>query len=251
MLDWIRRIRKVSQTLSLPSRDTSAGRSQGQLNASKVIPATEVFLSNLLQTHLLVADLLDEDSSPAPKKEWAQRETELAAHYRHRADELKESLVKLGSSQMELQQQARDRLDELMLRTEGATWYEDLIRIHLVFGLVEDFYLRIAKGLTPARRLKIEAMLSDNSLMDFCHSALADAIAENPKLADDLALFGRAVIADALLEVRDSLDFSKLIPEPPADSAELTREQFRIIEPLTTELIAAHTMRMDALGLTA
>ena len=251
MLDWIRRIRKVSQTLSLPSRDTSAGRSQSQLNASKVIPATEVFLANLLQTHLVMADLLADDASPAPKKEWAERESQLAQHYRGRAEEIRESLIKLGSSQMDLQQQARDRLDELVLRTEGANWYEDLIRIHLVFGLLEDFYLRIAKGLSPARRLKVEAMLSDNSLMDFCNEALADAMEENPGLADDLALFGRAIIADSLLEVRDALDFSRVIAQPAADPTDSTREQFGVIEPLTTELISAHTMRMDALGLTA
>ena len=100
MLDWIRRIRKVSQTLSLPSRDTSAGRSQGQLNASKVIPATEVFLSQLIQTNLLVADLLADDADPAPRPEWGKREAEIAKLYRNRATELGELLVKLGSSFM-------------------------------------------------------------------------------------------------------------------------------------------------------
>lgn len=251
MLDWIRRIRKVSQTLSLPSRDTSAGRSQGQLNASKVIPATELFLASLAQTHLIIADLLEDDSLPAPKKEWGEREIELASQYRSRAAELNEMVVKLGSSMMEQQQQIRDRLDDLVLRTEGNGWPEDLMRIYIVFGLLEDSYLRIAKGLSPARRLKVEAMLSDNSLLDFCKSALAESIADRSELADELALFGRAVVADALLEVRDMLDFSKLITNPPADQADLTREQFKIIEPLTTELISGHTMRMDALGLTA
>ena len=251
MLDWIRRIRKVTQTLSLPSRDTSAGRSQGQLNASKVIPATEVFLANLLQTQLLIADLLEDDATPAPKKEWADGESKLADSYRARSVELKELLLKQGSTHIELQQQVRDRLDELVQRTEGNNWFEDLLRTYLVFGLLEDSYLRIAKGLSPARRLRVEAMLSDNSLLDFCQDVLTAAIAENSGLADELALFGRAIIADALLEVRDSLDFSKLIENPPADQAELTREQFRIIEPLTTELISAHTLRMDSLGLTA
>jgi len=251
MLDWIRRIRKVTQTLSLPSRDNSAGRSQGQLNASKVIPATEVFFANLIQTQLLVADLLEDDATPAPKAEWAQSQSKLALHYRARAGELKDLLIKQGSTHIELQQQARDRLDELVVRTEGQNWYEDLIRIYLVFGLLEDAYLRISKGLSPARRLRVEAMLSDNQMLDFCQASLKEAIAENPGLADELALFGRAIIADALLELRDALDFSRLIDNPPAEQAELTREQFRIIEPLTSELIGAHTLRMDSLGLTA
>jgi hypothetical protein len=94
-------------------------------------------------------------------------------------------------------------------------------------------------------------MLSDNSLADFCQEALAGAISNLPQLTNDLALFGRAIVADALLELRDMSSFTDLMRDKPADAVELTREQFKILEPLTTELIAAHTLRMDALGLTA
>lgn len=152
---------------------------------------------------------------------------------------------------MELQQQIRDRLDGLVLRTEGKGWPENILRIFIVFTLLEDSYIRIARGLTPARRLKVEAMLSDNSLADFCHDALTAAINNLPQLTNDLALFGRAIVADALLEVRDMSSFADLMRDKPADPVELTREQFKILEPLTSELVAAHTLRMDSLGLTA
>ena len=152
---------------------------------------------------------------------------------------------------MELQQKIRDRLDVLIERTEGKGWPEDIMRIFIVFTLLEDAYIRIAKGLTPARRLRVEAMLSDNSLADFCQEALASAINNLPQLTHDLALFGRAIVADALLEVRDVSSFAELLRDQPSDLVELTREQFKILEPLTTELVAAHTLRMDSLGLTA
>jgi hypothetical protein len=94
-------------------------------------------------------------------------------------------------------------------------------------------------------------MLSDNSLNDFCQQALSDAISNLPQLSNDLALFGRAIVADALLEVRDSVSFDDVLRNPPANQVDLTREQFKILEPITSELVANHTLRMDSLGLTA
>lgn len=249
MLDWIRRIRKISQTLSLPSRDSSS-RSQAQLNPAKLIPATEVFLSQLIQHHLLIAELLTDDAPKAPEP-IRKKQLAVATRYEARAKDLQELLIKLGASYMELQQQIRDRLDGLIARTEGKGWPEDIMRIFIVFTLLEDAYIRIARGLTPARRLKVEAMLSDNSLADFCQEALSAAINNLPQLTNDLALFGRAVVADALLEVRDMSSFAELVRELPKDPVELTREQFKILEPLTSELVSAHTLRMDSLGLTA
>ena len=249
MLDWIRRIRKISQTLSLPSRDSSS-RSQAQLNPAKLIPATEVFLSQLIQHHLLVAELLIDDAAGAPEP-IRKKQLAVAARYEGRAKDLQELLIKLGASYMELQQQIRDRLDVLIARTEGKGWPEDIMRIFIVFTLLEDAYIRIARGLTPARRLKVEAMLSDNSLAAFCQAALRAAIDNLPQLTQDLALFGRAIVADALLEVRDMSSFAELMRDIPTDQVELTREQFKVLDPLTSELVAAHTLRMDSLGLTA
>lgn len=249
MFDWIRRLRKISQTLSLPSRD-SQSRSQSQLNPARLIPATEVFLSQLIQHHLLVSQLLADDASGAPEQ-WAKKQRALSEKYAERAKEIQDLLIKLGSSYMDLQQSIRDRLDTLVHRTEGKGWPEDIMRIFIVFSLLEDNYLRISKGLTPARRIRIEAMLSDNSLNDFCQNALLDAIANLPQLSNDLALFGRAIVADALLEVRDSVSFEDVMRNPPTNPVDLTREQFKILEPITSELVANHTLRMDSLGLTA
>jgi hypothetical protein len=58
-------------------------------------------------------------------------------------------------------------------------------------------------------------------------------------------------VADALLEVRNSVSLAEVLPNPPADPVELARAQFKAIEPFVSELIAAHTVRMDELGLTA
>jgi hypothetical protein len=60
------------------------------------------------------------------------------------------------------------------------------------------------------------------------------------------------VVADCLLEIRNLVDFDKVLPAANyQDETERTRAQFKTLEPYTSELIAAHTVRMDQLGLTA
>ena len=82
--------------------------------------------------------------------------------------------------------------------------------------------------------------------------SLFGAIAQDPKLGHKLALFGRMVVADCLLEIRNSISFEKVLPEGSYKTdTERTRAQFKALEPYTSELIAAHTVRMDQLGLTA
>jgi hypothetical protein len=69
---------------------------------------------------------------------------------------------------------------------------------------------------------------------------LRAAIAADPALADRLALWGRSRVGDTLLIARSALRAS----ERPDRAGQQ-------VEPVFTELIADHTRRMDALGLTA
>ncbi len=252
MLEWFRRIRKVSQKLSLPSRESGSGRSQIQLNHSKLTPSADVYLSQLSQVQLAIAHLMQDDSIRAPKAEIRERQLAISRSYKSRSSETEDMIVRTGENVMDLQSEIRDRLDLLIQRTEGEGWHEDLMRIHIVFGILEDSLRRVAKGLSPAKRIRVEAMLIDSSLEKFCELELKSAIATNPEISGRLAMFGRMVVADALLEVRDSIDLSKVMPQDASvDSSALAREQFKILEPFTSELISEHTVRMDRLGLTA
>jgi LPS sulfotransferase NodH len=69
---------------------------------------------------------------------------------------------------------------------------------------------------------------------------LLAAIDANPRLAARLAMWGRRLVGDTMLVARSALK----------TSANHDSDEARI-EPVFTELIAAHTRRMDALGLTA
>jgi len=87
--------------------------------------------------------------------------------------------------------------------------------------------------------------------------ALLESMQQDPTLASRLALWGRRVMGDVLLELRAAFDNRKLAGV--TRTAQLTLEQEREVnlaaysklEPLVSELIAAHSVRMDAIGLTA
>lgn len=245
-------MRKVSQKLALPSRDATSGRSQIQLNASKLTPSPEIYIATLAELKNVISDLLEQDATKAPTPEQANAQQKLAATYHDRARQLEAMLIKLGDAQMELRADVRERLDQLVIRTEGADWHEDLMRIYVVFGILQDAASRISKGLPPAKRIKVEQLFGAGDLGKFCKEELARSIAAEPILGPRLAMFGRMIVADALLEIRDSVEFSKILPNPVAtEKVALAREQFKVLEPFTSELIAQHTLRMDSLGLTA
>jgi len=252
VLDWLRRIRKVSQKLTLPSRDATAGRSQIQLNPAKLTPSPEIYLSSLSQLHLVISDLLQQDSLKAPLASQSEAQSVLAGAYRDRSKQLDALLIRLGASQMALQSDIRERLEQLVMRTEGADWHEDLMRIYVVFGILQDGSFRVSKGLPAAKKLKVDQLLDSKQLEKFCHRELTAGISSDPSLGPRLAMFGRMIVADALLEIRDSVDLSKILLNPIDDDVvALAREQFKVLEPFTSELIAQHTVRMDLLGLTA
>ena len=195
---------------------------------------------------------MQDDSLNAPTPEIRERQIEIAKKYKERTEDIEAMILKGGASEMDLQAEIRDRLDLLIQRTEGLGWHEDLMRVYIVFGILEDSLQQVSKGLSPARRIKIETLMLDNSLQNFCQDELEKAIAENPEITGRLAMFGRMVVADALLEVRDSVNLDEVLPDSlPADLTELAREQFKALEPFTSDLISEHTLRMDRLGLTA
>jgi hypothetical protein len=82
-------------------------------------------------------------------------------------------------------------------------------------------------------------------------------MAIDPTLSSRLALWGRRLMGDVLLELRAAFDNRKLAGVAKNKKLSLEEERevnlasYSKVEPLISELIGAHTMRMDALGLTA
>jgi len=132
---------------------------------------------------------------------------------------------------------ATDRLGQA---TAGADQYELMLGIHVTSGMLDDYFARLAEGLPADLRTRVRSILAAGGIGEVLDAELRAAIESQPGLADRLALWGRSIVGDTLLIARSALRGS----EP----AERAGDR---VEPVFTELIAEHTRRMDALGLTA
>jgi tRNA-(MS[2]IO[6]A)-hydroxylase (MiaE)-like len=251
VLDWFRRIRKVSRKLTLPSRDASSGRSQVQLNPQKLTPSAEIYLGQLSYLSLVTAQILENDSVLAPSTSYRQKQLKVAEVYRERHRELTSMLSKLGKDAVDIEDRFGPRIDELFERTAGVGWHESLMRLHIALGILEHSAKSVGKGLTSATRNKVEDLLKNDLLAQYCSTALKSELQKRPEIAGRLAMYGRSLVADVLLEVRNSVSLEKVLTESPADKIEKSRAEFKVLEPYVSELIASHTVRMDELGLTA
>lgn len=222
------------------------GRSQVQLNPSKLTPSPEIYLGQLSYLTLRASEILAQDANFAPSKELSAKQLKLSKLYKERHQSLAHLLSTFGGAVDQEDRHSR-RIDDMIRYTQGVGWHESTIRFYLLWGIVEQSARAVAKGLPTSVRSKAITALGPE-LEQFCESALLDEIKRRSDLAPVLAMYGRSVVADALLEVKNSVDVSKIVD---ASIEDKNVASFRAIEPFISELIAAHTARMDRLGLTA
>ncbi|MGL4340779.1 MAG: ferritin-like fold-containing protein [Rhodoglobus sp.] len=131
-------------------------------------------------------------------------------------------------------------VDDFERDTRGADWFEIVLSCYLTAGFLDDFFARLALGLPSEAAQRNAAIFTSESGEALLVTVLQAAIDDNPRLAARLAMWGRRLVGDTMLLARSALRYSD---DHMSDEAR--------IEPVFTELIAAHTRRMDALGLAA
>ena len=133
-----------------------------------------------------------------------------------------------------------EAIDGFQAITIGRDWQETLLGIYVTDGLLSDFFMRLAQGLPGDVGTRAATMLGTQTGTDQLAGILAQEIADDATLGSRLAMWGRRLVGDTLLVARSAL---KLSGNHRSDESR--------IDPVFTEIIGAHTRRMDALGLTA
>lgn len=130
-----------------------------------------------------------------------------------------------------------DRFKEL---TRGNDWLETLVSVYITGGFLDDFFQRLVGGLPKALAARVQALIEPDREAAIIVEQLQQSIETDPRVASRLALFGRRLLGDAILLARNAI----------AGSGDKVHDEARM-EPVFTDLIAAHSRRMDALGFTA
>lgn len=126
---------------------------------------------------------------------------------------------------------------------DGADWYEQVLALHVASGLLVDFFVAIAPGLPADDRDAMLRALRNETPHPLLVGLLQQAIEATPRLSDRLAVWGRRIVGDALLQMY-------LAVNGPDDAGRAVPSQPRL-EPAFNDIVASHTRRMDELGLTA
>lgn len=138
-------------------------------------------------------------------------------------------------------------VDAFHERTRPGDWYESLMKAYVIDGFSGDFYRALADRLDPRTRDLISAIDSGDGAAHL-HRRLKEALADDPRLASRLALWGRRLVGEALTQAqRVGIERQYLAGLLFADEADHTQQTTAMFSQLTRN----HSRRMSALGLTA
>jgi hypothetical protein len=221
-------------------------RSDPQANVNRVdlgelTPGLLPYLGQAAYLQLTIFETLGRAIATAPSTEAKEAVSRVAALSLTKHHALVAEIERKGETAGVVMEPYRDRIDAYGSILTGRYWQETLVASYLTAGLLDDFFVRLASGLPGETTARITKLFAQDSGSDILVDLLRTEIDANPHLASRLAMWGRRLVGDTLLIARSALAL-------PVESAKAEEER---LEPIFTELIAAHTRRMDALGLTA
>lgn len=220
-------------------------RSEDAATATKVTlaeltPDRDRFLGQAAYLQLTLFENLSALVADAPTIEAKEALSRAVAISLDRYQQLTKEIRRTGGEPSAVMGPYTAGIDFFQSVTKGANWHEGLVTSHITAGILDDFFALLAVGLPGAEAARVTEIYAAASHESLVAEQIRLGIAADPQLSSRLAMWGRRLVGDTMLVARSAL----------APSAASSPDDERI-EPVFTELIAAHTRRMDALGLTA
>jgi catechol 2,3-dioxygenase-like lactoylglutathione lyase family enzyme len=188
---------------------------------------------------------LAEDAKLAPSLEDKLVLATFASQQIGKVASLRTRLEELGADPFAAMESFRDGFEAFHAHTAPSDWWEGLVKAYVGDGLANDFYREIAAFLDPDTRDLVLTSLEDTGHAGFVVERVRAGIAEDPRLAGRLALWGRRLVGEAISQTqhvladRDSL--TRLLVAGTGDLSGVGA----LIERITDK----HAERMRALGL--
>ena len=239
MLSFFRRRRRPRPRVAPTITPRSDAVAVARVELADLTPPEEAYLGRVGYLLLVLFENLSRAVAVAPTTAAKTRLSRAAAELLTSHEVVVAELERLGIDPVGAMDPHRAELDDYQRRTQGADWHEILVTCYLTAGFLTDFFEGLAAGLPAGLSERVSAALDVDRGEALLVEELRDAIDGNPRLASRLAMWGRRLVGDTMLVARSSLAVGR---EAPGEDR---------IEPVFNELIAAHTRRMDALGLTA
>ena len=238
MVKWFSRTGKRVEVPRLRPRSESTPATKVDL--AELTPDLLTFLGKAAYLQLTIFENLGRAMAIAPTTELKEVLSRVAALSLAKHHGLTAEIRRHGEEPGAVMQPFTVAIDDYQHNTQGGDWFEELLACHITAGFLDDFFVNLAAGLPSDYAARVAAVLRADSGAELLAAAIRTVIEQNPTLDSRLAMWGRRLVGDTMLIARSTL----------APSANGVADEARI-EPVFTELIAAHTRRMDGLGLTA
>ncbi|WP_104136482.1 ferritin-like fold-containing protein [Arthrobacter sp. ZGTC131] len=142
-------------------------------------------------------------------------------------------------------------VDHFHERTRPADWYESLMKAYVVDTVSADFYHMVARYVDAGTRDVIEQIQSSEEATAVLRERLKGALADDPRLASRLALWGRRLLGEAVTQAQrvgyEHAFLSGLLTESETGANDAAARE--LVRSLTAELAENHSRRMVQLGL--
>lgn len=236
-MKWFWRRSNPARTLTLRSRGDLGDAMR--VDFAELAPDVETFLGQAAYLQLSYFETLTRLIRGTPVLSEKESLSRAAGAALTKHEELVRLIRARGADSTALMLPFREQLDEFRRTTLGERREETMLGVHLTAGILDDFYIALASSYGDTGRAVARALLADHS-----REAIVDIV--NQTIASDeewrslLSLWGRRLVGDTLLVARAALARDVL------DQAAEKK-----VEPVFTELMAAHSRRMDAMGLNA
>lgn len=139
-------------------------------------------------------------------------------------------------------------VDHFHERTRPADWFESLMKAYMIDTVSADFYRAIAGYVDAGTRELIEQLQASDETAAVLRERLKGGLADDPRLASRLALWGRRLLGEALTQAQ-RVSYEQAFLGGLIGGA-VTADAKALVSELIAGLAANHSRRMTQLGLT-
>ncbi|WP_166983334.1 ferritin-like fold-containing protein [Paramicrobacterium fandaimingii] len=218
-------------------------RGRGETSAVRVEftdlhPDTSTYLGQAAYLQLSVFEMLSTLSAAMDDLTFSPGVAEAATVALRKHTSLTDEIRRREEDPATAMAQPKDSVRRLREETDGGSIEQRVLSVYVTAGFLDDLFLGLASSLPSDISKRVTAILAEDNRRDVLRQYLQSRIQSTPEISSMLALWGRRLVGDTLLLAHT------IVPNENGANEER-------VEPVFTELIAAHTRRMDSLGLTA